>query len=369
MSPRTSPRMSPCTSPRVSPAGPRPTSYGVQVTSRRTHRLGRRSFLALPGLLLGGVGVTASRAEPAQARLAPLRNRVRLGAYVHLAGRPHADPVAAADLAVIEQGIGRTFDVVHYFFGWGRPFEQALSVNVPARDLMLSWKPDGDELRSLLRGEQDDYVDAFAAAARAYGEPVFLRFAWEMNGSWMGYSSAGGGPDADDYVRAWRHLVARFRLAHAGNVQFIWCPNESDVPAHDGNRLEDYWPGSAWVDVLGFDAYNWTSQQPLRGDGRWRSFEDLVDGPYQRLAALDTALPIWLCEWGTPEAVVPPDPRGASKADWFDAAGDLTRFRRLDALIYFSENDQRDTQRDWRLDSSRLSLRAFGQSLRRPTAG
>lgn len=36
-----------------------------------------------------------------------------------------------------------------------------------------------------------------------------------------------------------------------------------------------------------------------------------------------------------------------------------TRFPRLTTLVCFSEDDQRDTPRDWRLDSSESSLEGW----------
>lgn len=315
------------------------------------------------GVLAGSTGVVLKTSD-SDAASRPLRDRVRVGAYVS----PITAAASPGDLTAIEAALGGPLDIVHRYVDWWQPFSSALSPDVPARDLMISWKPDEAAVRELPSGGQDDYLDEFARAARDYGSPVYLRFGWEMNGSWMSYSAGAGGPDAYAYIAAWQHLVGRFREAGAGNVRFIWCPNESDAPEREGNRLENYWPGAAWVDVLGVDAYNWSSQQPARGDGSWRSFHEIVREPYRRVTALDPDAPVWLCEWGTTEARKPPDPAAADKARWFTDAGSVTDFPRLAALVYFSENDQRDTQRDWRLDSSPASLRAFGQTFARRSA-
>ncbi|HET7475297.1 MAG TPA: glycosyl hydrolase [Dermatophilaceae bacterium] len=280
---------------------------------------------------------------------APLASRVRLGAYVHLDGQPYRDPVSTADLTTLEDRVGR-LDIVHYFFTWGRQFHEAVSPNLDGRDLMLSMQPDGDLVRQIADGAQDGYLDRFAAQARAFGRPVYLRFGHEMNGEWMAYSAGRpGGPSAAAFVAAWRHLVARFRAAGADNVRFVWSPNESDFPDRSGNRMEDYWPGTDVVDVAGFDAYNWSTRSPRRGDGRDRSFEQIVAGPYRRLGRL-TLKPVWLCEFGTVEP---------GKARWLRDMFGSRRFPRLQALIYFSENDQRDVQRDWRLDTSAAAVAAW----------
>lgn len=276
------------------------------------------------------------------ATAAPLSDRVKIGAYVHLDGRPYQDPVAPEDLRQFEDRVGRV-QIVHYFFSWGRPFREAINSNVDGRDLMLSMKPDGDLVAQIVAGRQDRYIDAFAADARAYGRPVYLRFGHEMNGQWMSYSAGQqGGPSAEAFKTAWRHLVDRFRARGAANVRFVWSPNEADFPDRAGNRMEDYWPGDAYVDIAGFDGYNWTNQQPQRGDGADRTFEQVVEGPYQRISRI-TGKEIWLCEFGTVEP---------SKGAWIRSMFASTRFPRLTGLIYFSENDRRDVQRDWRLDSS-----------------
>lgn len=289
----------------------------------------------------------------------PLIERVKVGAYVHLDGRPYRDPVAPQDLSYLEDRVGK-LDIVHYFFTWGRKFTDAVTGNLDRRDLMLSMKPDGKLITEIKSGQQDTYIDRFAAGALAYAKPVYLRFGHEMNGQWMTYSAGSdGGPTASDFREAWRHLVDRFRAQGATNVKFIWSPNESDDPDRPGNHLEDYWPGPEYVDILGFDAYNWTGVEPRRGDGNDRSFEEIVEGPYQRISSLAPSKDIWLCEFGTTEP---------GKASWIRDMFASTRFPRLTGLIYFSENDQRDVQRDWRLDSSTQAAQAWREAVTsRPT--
>lgn len=286
-------------------------------------------------------------------REAPLYDRVKAGAYVHLEGRPHQDPVAADDLHQFEALSGK-LDIVHYFFTWGWPFERAVTSNLDGRDLMLTWKPDAALIWNIKDGGQDAYIDEFAAAAKAYERPVYLRFGHEMNGEWMSYSAgSAGGPSAAHFTDAWRRLVDRFRAVGATNVRFIWCPNEADFPDRDGNHMEDYWPGEDYVDIAGFDAYNWTDELPRRGDGDSRSFHEIVEGPYGRIGRI-TGKEVWLCEFGTVE----PD-----KANWIEDMFASRSFPKLTGLIYFSENDQRDVQRDWRLDSSPGAAGAWRTSL------
>lgn len=310
----------------------------------------------LLALLVVGV-LTGSLAWLVGQRPPPLAARVAVGAYVHLQESPPRDPVAPADLQEMERRLGGAVDVVHYFWTWGRPFTEALSVNLTGRDLLLTLKPDAGVVREVASGQHDGYLDEFARQARAWGGPVYLRYGHEMNGSWMSYSAGSpGGPSAQEFVASWVRLATRVRAQRATNVRLVWSPNELDVPAQDGNRLEDYWPGRQWVDVLGVDAYNWSAQEPRRGVGGWRSFEQVVAGPYDRVTALAPDLPVWVCEIGTPEADPAYDPPHADKGAWLTEMFRSRRFPRLTGIVYFSENDTRDTQRDWRLDSSQGSL-------------
>lgn len=301
-------------------------------------------------------GASASSETAAATRLV---DRAKVGVYLHPLGKPFADPVAEVDLLAMEAQLGRRFDLVHYFFTWGRPFREAITGNVDGRELMLSMKPEGRLVWDIKDGRQDPFIDQFARDAKAWGNPVYIRFGHEMNGDWMSYSAGrAGGPTATDFKAAWVRLVSRFRAVGATNVEFVWSPNESDWPAVAGNRMEDYWPGDAYVDVAGFDGYNWSSQLPRRGDGRWRSFDEVVSGPYERISRF-SGRPIWLCEFGTTEAVYGVDPTGASKAAWFRDMFASTAFPRLTGIVYFSENDERDVQRDWRIDSSPESIAGF----------
>ncbi len=356
--------------------GPGPRAADHQIPPRRApggrpgsaRSLTRRSVLAATGvwatrlLTPAAAGGTLAAAGCAAPRGRPLRARVRVGAYVHLGGSPARDPVSPGDLEVLERRLGRRLDICHYFFSWGRPFTEALTANSDTHTVLLTLITDAGIVRDVTAGVHDRYLQQFASDVRAFGRPVYLRYGHEMNGSWMSYSAgAPGGPTALEFIASWQHLVGVFRRAGATNARFVWCPNELDVPDRDGNRLENYWPGAEWVDILGFDAYNWSYRQPRRGTGSWRTFSQVVDSPYQRVTALTGDHPVWLCEFGTTEAVIPPDPAGVTKGAWFQDMFATTAFPRLQALVYFSADDTAVTGRDWRLDSSTDSLTSFGQ--------
>ena len=124
-----------------------------------------------------------------------------------------------------------------------------------ARDLpgtipMVSW---GVNFRggAVTDGSADAYLRAQAAAVIAYGRPVFIRLDWEMNGNWYPeWSSSTVSPSA--YVASWQHVWTIFHDAGVTNAAFVWCPNVGDF---GGVPWTDWYPGSAYVDWVGMDAY------------------------------------------------------------------------------------------------------------------
>jgi Glycosyl hydrolase family 26 len=330
--------------------------------------LSRRRFLgqATGTILLGGLAACGSKEVAKRASvpstvkrkpLVKLVDRVKIGCYVNESGY-EANPVPPHVLDSFEQELGRRFDIIHYFFPWEAPFSDAINSNVPERQLMISWNPTGPVIPKILTSAYDAYIADYGRAAKAYRHPVYIRLAAEMNGDWNSYSAgSAGGPSAKDFILAWHRVVGIFRAVHADNVKFIWCPTEIDTPDVAGNHLENYWPGAKYVDLLGFDAYNWSVGGDIEGGGGWRPFDTMCATGYQRVAALDKSLPIWLCETGCTEAV-PGDPPGVSKGAWFTDMFQSTLYPRLKGLVYFSSDDT-TLGRNWRIDTSSEAIEGW----------
>lgn len=101
-------------------------------------------------------------------------------------------------------------------------------------------------------GSQDAYIRAQADAIRSYGGPVFVRLDWEMNASWYpGWNLPAVTPA--EFIAAWRHVYTVFRQQGAGNAAFVWCPTLWNGPG--GRSPSTWYPGDAYVDWLGVDAY------------------------------------------------------------------------------------------------------------------
>jgi hypothetical protein len=174
---------------------------------------------------------------------------------------------------------------------------------------------------------------------------MMLRFAHEMNGNWYPWCEAVNGNQPGDYIRAWQHVHGLFTAAGASNVNWVWVPNGGGYI--DPSLL---YPGEAFVDTVGLDAYNWGTTQA------WSSWQlpDAVFGPH--LAQLRTVAPgkqIIITETASTET-------GGSKPDWNTALVSYLRTQPdVSGFVWFHFNKETD----WRINSSPGSAGALSAAL------
>jgi hypothetical protein len=269
-----------------------------------------------------------------------------LGAFVALNGpwRSTADTIRRTTR--FEERIGRRLGIDHHFYGWDERFPTALERTDVAqgRIVMISWH--APALDAIVSGSEDELITARARLVRAFGAPIFIRWAWEMNGLWADWSGPrSNSPGMHDgpakFVAAWRRIHDIFVREGATNVSWVWAPNGESVPNDRWNAISNYYPGDAYVDWIGFSAYNWGTTQ---GWSRWTSFSSLVQRFYRTYAARK---PIMLAETGCAL-------RGGSQADWFRAVGPaLGRYPRIKAVIWFERPPE------WSVQAGTRGLAAF----------
>jgi len=211
------------------------------------------------------------------------------------------------------------------------------------------------QLADVISGRYDEYIAQFATEAREWGHPFFLRFDWEMNGSWFPWSEGVNGNAAGEYVAAWRHVHDIFAAAGATNVSWVWCPFVD--PGGSMTDLSSLYPGDSYVDWTGLDGYNWgTNPASPRG---WRSFDQLFRSTYDEITeTVAPSKPMMLAEVGSSEY-------GGSKAAWIRDA--LTRvpteYRQVRALLWF---DKFDDNMDWPIETSPPATGAFAEGIGQP---
>ncbi len=223
----------------------------------------------------------------------------------------------------------------------------------------ISWEPwdatlgspqPSYSLAGIARGEHDDSVREIAATIRAFGRPVLLRFAQEMNGHWYPWSAPGGSgfPTPSDFVAAWRHLHDVFAEAGARNVRWVWSP----VTGRVTRRL---YPGDRYVDVVGVSGYNGGSL--LRWGGGWRSFTTVFSPTLAELRRIAPGKPIQISEVASAET-------GGSKGAWITGMWRaLEEMPFVTSLVWF--NDVK--QANWPIESSRAAASAFRAGARKLT--
>jgi len=127
----------------------------------------------------------------------------------------------------------------------------------------------------------------------------------EMNGTWYEWSvhrAPSSEPDA--YIHAWRQIVTTMRSVPGQHFKFVWTlyPTSTSAAAS--------WPGSAYVDYIGTDIFDWyggphhtyphTASGALDYEGKWQQILTAEPGGLNWTAAFShaTGKPIIIPEWG-----------------------------------------------------------------------
>lgn len=185
--------------------------------------------------------------------------------------------------------------------------------------------------------EENDWLIRWAKEAASYDMPIFLRFCGEMNGDWVPWHG-----DPALYIEKFR-LVHDVMALYAPNVAMVWCPN--DVPVElDGQRIEDYYPGHAYVDWVGVNFY-----VDYYDSGRTDGPNNYLQNPLSHLQYIYEMYadqkPIMICETGVAHYSIP---NGENVEAW--GAANLEKFYsmlpvvypRVKAITYLSLNQAND---------------------------
>jgi beta-mannanase len=240
------------------------------------------------------------------------------------------------------------------FVHWGNenafPADIGADVKAKGQVLTIFWEAmdyNGDptaqprfSYAAILRGDWDAYMQSFALDAKKYGGPIILIPFEEMNGDWYPWSGTENGNTAEEETRAYQHIHDMFTLVP--NVKFGWDVNSDSVPDSAGNTLEDYYPGSAYVDYVGVDGFN--DANP------WMSFNDIFASTLSRLSVYRK--PLFIFSFASAE--------GRAKPTWIESAMQSIKDTPLiTGWIWFNENKEKN----WLVNSDAASLQAFKNAL------
>ena len=145
------------------------------------------------------------------------------------------------------------------FTGFGDDFPNTQYL-CPSKILFNYWENSGYSLDGIIAGSYDNLIRTYATAAKTYSCPVILSIFHEMNGEWMEWSGVVGNNSPAKVVSAWIRIRNIFTSVGATNVKFAWVVNDESVPNTAMNQISNYYPGSAYVDIIGDDSFNFGGQ-------------------------------------------------------------------------------------------------------------
>lgn len=224
--------------------------------------------------------------------------------------------------------------ISHHFVDWRDTHTLAYAVakslehnNTP----LLTIEPKGEEdgarlLGDITAGHYDDRIAAMKEVIDASPQPIYIRFAHEMD---LGLLYPWGAQQSDQYIAAYRYVVDKIRQDNH-MVRLVWSP-----AGNYGANL--YYPGDAYVDVIGTtilqDQYWYGTYTP--------TFYEL-SLPREWLLYYYNK-PVWIVEFGAGAA------NAQQQAHIIEEALQTYKSRGYAALIYINAKDANLKMPDYRL--------------------
>lgn len=283
------------------------------------------------------------------------------------------EPASPVGGSSFEKTIGRRVALINVYQAWDSPhpdfdegwvkLAQALRNN--RQMLMITWEPwkagsDFDQpkyrLKTIINGAHDKYMKRWFKAVGATKQPIFVRFAHEMNGFWYPWGTHVNQPS--EYIAAWRHVVDLSREMGAENIIWVWSPNEH----RDNDSLEKLYPGGKYVDWIGISGFNWGG--PKNNEAGWRDASDIFG---KTLALLKRhKKPIMIAETGSIESPQPHPEADKTKAAWIERTYAFAKSANPPIRLLIYQNDIFQNKYDWRVTTSPASQKAIKRAVADP---
>ncbi|WP_397428260.1 glycosyl hydrolase [Pseudarthrobacter sp. BRE9] len=337
------------------------TTFAFQTTATGAFSAG----ITIPAASTGNLTITAKTSSikasatfVVQVTPAPVPAPTVSAAALRFGVATAGGALAGAELDEVATVAGESPSIVMIYkdFLQSPPITEMDAVRSRGATPLITWEPwawgggvdqPAYSLDRVAAGDFDATITQWGQSMAAWGKPVMLRFAHEMNGNWYPWAEGVNGNQAGDYIAAWRHVHDVVAAAGAGNVQWVWSPN---VPYVGSTDLAGLFPGTGYADIVALDGYNWGTSQTWSS---WVSPVDLLGPGISQLRALAPGKPVLIAETASSET-------GGSKAAWNT---DLVSFlaAQPDVMGFVWFHLQKET--DWRINSSDSSASAFRSAL------
>lgn len=206
---------------------------------------------------------------------------------------------------------------------------------------LIQLNPVGFSLAAIAGGHYDRWLRSYARSVRGFQHFVILSFAPEMNGDWYPWGYRHTSPAV--FIAAWRHLHDLFAGSGARNVIWCWDVDQTGLGTHLlplRSPIKVWWPGAAYVDWVGLDAYYRTAHETF----------DTVFGSSLASIGKITNKPVLIAE-----TAVPPDGRRVPQIHQL-VSGAL-HARGVIGIVWFDSEGNR--RRQWRIDKDPAALAAL----------
>lgn len=212
-----------------------------------------------------------------------------IGSWVHLVGTAPAKPPAIT-------GSGAVDSELETLLTDGGPNTSASGYYESSSSALVAAAAGADNQQFYQLGEllvQDGLANTIINLSR------------EMNGSWYAWSEQRAPPsEPDAFTLAWRQVVKTMRSVPGEHFKFLWTiyPGAATVA--------ECWPGSAYVDYVGTDIFDWyggpkgsyphTASGALDWTLHWQHTLTATPGGLDWIAQFSklTGKPIIIPEWG-----------------------------------------------------------------------
>lgn len=283
---------------------------------------------------------------------------IAFGAYVG----PRTGESDQSAVLRMESNAGRPMDIIREFALWDTPFPDTFHrwLRDTGHTMLFSMRsrrvngtviPWADIVAAEPGSPLYTDIERWADRIRDYGVPIYFTFNHEPESS----ASFPMG-EAPDFIAAWQKFHDIFVARGVTNAKFMWIMTDYAfwVGPQARNDASKWFPGDAYLDAMGIDAYNWYRCRTGINTA-WKSLEQIIR-PFRDFGANHPDKELWLSEWASTED---PEVIGRKAQFYADAQALFKRedYAQFDGIIYFDTRGQGQCQ--WYPDSSPSALAAF----------